>query len=234
MKKDLEGEFLLKKEGGRAKLSDPKDDPIGKRDRFVKREVDLPQREAELSQDQSVENTPGFFSSFCEYPTGLSFQNQEAQEKIILLTRRHFITNISWLLLAFLLAALPLFFPLLIRFLGLSLSPSLLTLITLSYYLSLFGFVLVNFSLWYFNISLVTNKRVVDVDVHDILYRHIAETKLDLVEDVSYVQSGVLRSIFDYGDVLVQTAAETPNFEFDKANHPGRVVRIIADLIGKK
>jgi len=104
----------------------------------------------------------------------------------------------------------------------------------LFYYLIIFAFILVEFTLWYFNIGLVTNKRVVDLDVSGILFKELSETRLNLIEDVSYSQVGSIRTVFNYGDVVMQTAGSKPNFEFDRAPDPARVVRIIADMIGGK
>jgi len=45
---------------------------------------------------------------------------------------------------------------------------------------------------------------------------------------------GSVRSVFNYGDVLIQTAGTLANFEFDRAPEPARIVRVIADMIGGK
>lgn len=175
------------------------------------------------------------FSSLCEYPEGIRFAYQESDEQIILLLRRHFITNLPWIASAFLLAIIPPFtlpfLPSILPFINLSIFTEFS--VVLFYYLALFGFVFTNFSLWYFQISLVTNKRVVDVDVAGVLFRHVSETKLEAIQDVSYSQYGLIRSIFNYGEVLVQTAGELPNFEFENAPNPTKVIRIVGDLIHK-
>ena len=80
----------------------------------------------------------------------------------------------------------------------------------------------------------ITNTRIIDVDVTGILFRHVAETKLELIQDVSYQQTGVIPSFFDYGTVLIQTAAEQANFEIDHSPQPSETIQIIGDLIGKK
>ncbi|MDZ4228025.1 MAG: hypothetical protein U1E54_02150, partial [Candidatus Levybacteria bacterium] len=47
------------------------------------------------------------FASFCTHPAGISFQNKEPDEKILLFLRKHFITNIYWILATILLAFIP-------------------------------------------------------------------------------------------------------------------------------
>lgn len=177
-----------------------------------------------------------FFSSFCPYPTNITFQNQDEDEKVILLIRRHFATNIPWMFLGFILLLLPLIIlpltPTIFPFLAIS--KTLQFSIISFYYLAIFGFALVNFSLWYFNVALVTNEKIIDMDVSGILFRNVAETQLDLIQDISYTQVGAIRSIFNYGNILVQTAGELPNFEFEKAPNPAAIIHILGDLIDKE
>ncbi len=177
-------------------------------------------------------------SSFCQNPIGVSFQDQEPDEKVLLFLRRHFITNFSWIITTIIFLLVPLLLNIInIQFSIIDLSSlpaDLKTAILLFYYLAVFSYGFANFIAWYFNISLVTTKRVVDIDYSDIVYKNISATKLDLVQDVSYVQIGVFSSIFDYGDVLVQTAGTLDNFDFFMVPHPGKVVEIIEDLIGRK
>lgn len=181
-------------------------------------------------------NSVHFYSSLGINPDNVVFENQEEDEEIILLIRRALITNVPWIATALILIFIPplifLFNDLFSPFFQIS-APTQLAAI-LFYYLIVFGFILVEFTIWYFNVGLVTNKRIIDLDVSGILFKHASETKLNLIEDVSYSQIGAVRSIFNYGDVLVQTAATYANFEFDRAPEPARIVRITADMIGQK
>lgn len=190
---------------------------------------------ADFPQTGNTRKNLHFYSSLSLFPHGITFENQEANEEIILLIRRAFITNVPWLITSFFLIIAPILF---VFFSGaylsfIQISSSTQFLLLLFYYLLVTGFILVEFTLWYFNILLVTNIRVVDVDIDGILYKNIAQTKLDLIQDVSYTQTGAIRSIFNYGDVLVQTAGALPNFEFFRAPEPARIIKIIGDLIGK-
>jgi hypothetical protein len=91
----------------------------------------------------------------------------------------------------------------------------------------------VSFITWYFNVSLVTSIRVMDVVFSNLVYKNVSATKIDLVQDVNYSQIGVFRTFFDYGDVMVQTAGTLDNFVFEAVPQPENVVHIIEDLIGK-
>src|SRR6185312_13838888 len=95
------------------------------------------------------------------------------------------------------------------------------------------SYMFVSFITWYFNISLITNKRILDIDFQDLVYKNIAETKMDLIQDVSETETGVLRTVFNFGDVLVQTAGTLENFNLEAVPHPDRAVEIVETLIGK-
>ncbi len=174
---------------------------------------------------------PHFYSSFAHFPEGVSFEEQEANENIILLIRRHFATNIPWIFASFLLILLPLLFPFFLNFSPFPLpSSQTITFYIAFYYIVVFGFVLINFTLWYFNVGLVTNLHVIDIDLSGILYRQISQAKMEKIEDVTYRQAGFIRSLFNYGDVHMQTAGEEENIEYDRVPRPAKVAEIINDI----
>jgi membrane protein YdbS with pleckstrin-like domain len=41
---------------------------------------------------------------------------------------------------------------------------------------------------------------------------------------------GVIRTIFNYGDVLIQTASEVPRIEFQAVSRPDKVAKILREL----
>lgn len=179
-------------------------------------------------------SNPHFFSSFVEYPRNVSFADQEENEEIILIIRRHFVTNVPWIISAVLLSIFPFtLFPLVVLVSPFPvLLPQTEILLLLFYYLAIFGFILLRFTLWYFHIGIITSTRIRDIDIHGILYKDVSEAKNEFIQDVSYSQIGFVRSVFNYGEVSVQTAGSKPNIEFDKAPKPSIIARIIGDLLG--
>ncbi len=179
----------------------------------------------------------GIFTTFRENPVGAKFQTQEPDEEIILFLRKHLITNLPWIFISFLLIIFPILLSIFVNLESLSpfsaIPASFLIVFTAFYYLIVFGYIIVSFTTWFFNVSLVTTERIVDIDYFDIVVHSMATTKLDLVEDVEYTQSGFIRSLFNYGDVFVQTAGEKPNFHFLSVPKPAKAVDIIGDLIGE-
>lgn len=179
-----------------------------------------------------IPNSLGMFTSFCRYPSNINFKDQEDNEQILLFIRRHFITNVFWIIFGIFLFCIPIF--LLIFNLSFSaIPPQYQILILAFYYLIVFNYFFVNFITWFYNISLVTDQRIVDVDYSDLVYKNVASTKIDLVQDVDYTQTGVLRSVFNYGDVFLQTASEKANFDFLAIPNPESVSSTVENLIGK-
>ncbi len=183
-----------------------------------------------------IQHHPHMFSSYCENPNYLSFQSQESDEKILLFLRRHFITNLPWIFITFLL----LFAPFALNFIIVQTNTPIsflpirfVTFLLLFYYLLVLTYALVSYFTWFFNISLITQKRVIDIDFSELVYKNVAATKLDLIQDASYSQIGVIRSIFDYGDVMVQTAGALDNFDFKAVPKPEKVIQIVESLIGR-
>lgn len=74
---------------------------------------------------------------------------------------------------------------------------------------------------------------MVDIDYYNLRTKNVASAPLEAIEEVEFTQSSFLQGFFDYGDVVVQTQAEVPNFEFTSVPHPAKVVDIVTDAIPK-
>lgn len=178
-------------------------------------------------------NNVSFFSHYCEKPVGVRFVNQEDDEEITLFLRRHFATNIPWIIITFLL----LFFPIITyalfqvsNFTLFSIPTALVIVLFGFYYLIVFNYALLNFTTWFYDIGIVSRKRLIDLDANNILHHHWAETEIADVVDVSVTQQGFFQSFFNYGNVHIQTEAVKANFEFVAAPQPATVSDIISDL----
>ena len=176
------------------------------------------------------------FSSYIFMPEGVRFETQEHGETIILLLRKHWIVNFIWLVVSFALIVFPVFIFPIVFFSGLiswQISSAAVTLVILVWYLLTFSYVLINFLLWYFTVSIVTSERIVDIDFVNILHKKFAATGINKIEDVTMRTGGFIRALVDYGDVFVQTAAKEAMFQFEAVPHPEMVVRTMNKLMGK-
>lgn len=209
----LEGEFILNGEKATSSTISP--------------EPSTPHK----AHSTTAMNKPHFFTSYCKNPHGVSFGEQEENENILLLLRRHVVINFPWIAASITLLFLPFIFPVILRFFPFPLPEQSTILLFISfYYLVVFGFIILNFTLWYFHVGIITNKRVIDIDLSGILYRQISEAKVKSIEDVTYDQVGFITSLFNYGNVHVQTAGTEENIEYDRVPKPSQVADIIGDI----
>jgi hypothetical protein len=185
----------------------------------------------------SVERRMNVFASYFQNPTNISFQDQKKDESIILFLRPHYLTNFPWIFLSILLFFLPpviaIILPMIkIEFLSSPIVTHFAAVYILLYYLIVFSYAFISFLTWFYNIFIVTPNRIVDINYSDIVIHDVSETKLNQIEDVRYDQAGFIPTLFNYGNLYAQTAAEKENFEANSIPKPKEATDIIADLIG--
>lgn len=172
--------------------------------------------------------------SYAVKPAGIRFDTQEEEEEVRLFLRQHPILVIPWLVFAGVLMLVPLvLFPALLSAMppSLAIPPGYVVVVSAFWYVAVFGFALSQILHWHFNIFIVTDRRIIDIDFVNLLYRKFAETQLIRVQDISYKTGGFLATFFNYGDVHIQTAGENPSFVFESVPKPNEVVDVISDLV---
>lgn len=183
-------------------------------------------REKTRNENVKGSKRAGILSSYCKYPTGIKFENQENDEEVILFLRQHLVTNVPWIVVAFIMLFGPIlltpfleFLPVRFQFIG-----------SIIWYLVVAAFVLENLLGWLFNIYIVTNKRILDIDFYNLIHKQVADASVDKIQEVSFNRGGVFATLFGYGDVFIQTAGAAPNFDFHRTPKPELVVKTLQDL----
>ena len=167
-------------------------------------------------------------------PKDVFFENQNKEEEILLLLREHPIYNLPWMLLTVILFILPLFvlhpnfFAVLF---GVTFPQKFFTAVSLLWYLFSFAFAFEKFLVWYFQVGIVTNERIVDIDFYGLLHKEVTDASIAKIQDVSVKQGGIVATFFDCGDVLVQTAGKVTSIEFLRTPRPAWVADFIEDLV---
>lgn len=164
--------------------------------------------------------------SFCIKPD-YHYINQDSKEEIILVVRAHPVTQIYWFINSIICAVaiillnflLPSFF-----------SPGQIFFINLFGLSVIFAYIFFNFLNWFFNVGIITNMRIIDVDFQ-IIYKEVSETLFEKVEDVTSKSGGFFASVFDYGNVYIQTAGAEINIEYLNVPKPAQIVKIVNDLV---
>jgi len=194
----------------------------------TKIEEDIKKVEKPAAREHIPGHTHNPLSSYDYFPDNVDFEIRERQEKIVLFLRKHPITNLRWIAITLVLVLAPLF---LVAFPILDFLPSNFQFIAiLGWYLVTTAYILENFLSWYFNVYIVTDERIVDIDFYNLIYKEVSDANIDKIQDVTYKMGGVARTFFNYGDVEIQTASEVPNFEFAAVPQPDRVAKVLQDL----
>lgn len=174
------------------------------------------------------------FPALFQIPKKIRFERQEENEVIELFLRQHPIVNVFWVTVSLIFLVLPPVFLQVDSILQLNLTSQTPTAILLGglivYYLILLAFAFEQFLGWYFNVYIVTNMHIVDVNFYSLLSKEVVEIFLDDIEVIAHNVSGVLGSIFHYGDVEIETAAETKRILFEKVPRPDLVTDRVQDL----
>ncbi len=193
---------------------------------------------AEIKKILGGSVTGNSFGSCVPKPHKFRFESQQDDETVLLLGRRHIITNFGWIAATCFAFVIPFFwgeFPFLK-----ALDGNTLVSLTLLWYLVLIFFGMQSFLMWFYNVYIITNERLVDVDFNGLLSKTVNVCRIGKVEDANYTQNGFLASMFNYGDVIIQTASEqkTPDsageasaFTFEAVAFPDKVAAIILQLM---
>lgn len=196
--------------------------------------VASPKKRIESEANKIIKNvgekeTKNPLAAFVALPSNISFETQEDEEKIILLLRRHWITNLSWAVTAIAM----MFAPLILQVVPLLdfLPPRFKFIIIVMWYLVILAFVFEKFLVWFFNVYIITDERIIDVDFISLVYRRITDAQIEKIQDITYKTGGFMRSIFDYGDIYIQTAGQKLEIEFESVPKPDKVVKVLNQLL---
>lgn len=168
------------------------------------------------------------FSSFLARPEIFTFENQVENEEIILVLRQHWLTNFNWIVLTLLMSFAPALLTVIPVFDFLSGNQRLLVLIY--WYLLTFLLAFERFLSWWFNVLIITDERVVDIDFYNLLQTKLSDAELNKIQDVTYEIGGISQTFFNYGNITIQTAAETKEIEANNIPNPDLVTKVLQTL----
>jgi len=186
-----------------------------------------PKSYSQVIRDNSQSDNP--LDAFALRPTSVVFDSQLEDEEVLLLLRQHPITQIKWIFIIGMLLLVPFLLSLVsfwdmvpgkYHFFGL-----------VFWYLLVLGITLEAFLSWFYNVYIVTDERVIDVDFLSLIYKNISAAKLDNIEDVTATTTGAIQSVFNIGTVKIQTAAEVTEFEFENVPQPDKVTTLLNELL---
>lgn len=192
------------------------------------REIDPPERpispEVRARHEQSVKDYP--------------FLNLSEGEYVVLNIQRHPIglfTPIAtgMLVVILLLSLLALYPAILAQATYQTALPSLqlvaLCIIPVCLLAGLFSYIAV----WVYlrNQFFLTNESVVQEIQHSLFSRHEQTVSLGSIEDASFVQTGVLQTMFNYGSIRLSTEGEETTYRFHYVARPKEQVAILSNAV---
>ena len=84
---------------------------------------------------------------------------------------------------------------------------------------------------YYLDIWIVTTHRIINIEQKGLFRRFIAEHDLDVVQDISVEEQGMLETFLGFGDIHVQTAGATQYFVFKEVPNPFEIGEEIGGVV---
>ena len=85
------------------------------------------------------------------------------------------------------------------------------------------------FILWFYDVYIITNLRIVTVNQKSLFSREFVETDLDKIQDVTYSIKGLFATVFKYGTVTIRTSTGL-NLELTDLSDPDEIQEMIKNL----
>ena len=168
--------------------------------------------------------------------TQYSFEGKKTGEIVAIFLHRHWFSLASRLVVILVMTILPLILYAPIN--GLVASYISLPHITLFlyavYFMFVWSFFIYTATMYFLDSWLVTNERVLNNRQHGFFNRTVSEMNLSRVQDVTVTVSGIIPTMLNFGDVLIQTAGEQEKFVFEQIPNPGlvkdNIMKMVTDL----
>jgi len=185
---------------------------------------------------QSANFSPGVtratFGALLVYPTGHLYENLEADEKVVLVLGKHWVTKVFPAILGGLLFLLPVA--------GLVLATFLIKQPLLFKYAVIAGWFWLAFVFYYFialflrwrsDIYIITNERIIDLDANSIMYKTASDVDLSHIDSVQHASGGgLILGGIDYGDVVVHVVGRSEEVVMRGVPMPAKVALAIGEL----
>lgn len=90
-----------------------------------------------------------------------------------------------------------------------------------------------NWTDYYLDVLVITNKKLIDVEQQGLFRRNVATALINNVQDIKIEIKGVVRSIFQFGDLQIQTGAVERELIIKDIKDPMKIKGIILDTIAE-
>lgn len=162
--------------------------------------------------------------------------NATRDEKRVFFLRRHPITLMSMVIGGILIVL----FPFIVWILMQTIFPDIWasevgrTLVILgasAFFLYAWLFLFQSFIDYYLDIWVVTNHRILSIEQTGLFNRTVSELRLYRVQDVTSSVKGIIPTLFNYGNVEIETASNEDHFVFEQIANPTHVAKTIMEYV---
>lgn len=156
-------------------------------------------------------------------------------DKIVIATRRHLASTFAIMFIVFLMLILPMALLIALKITNPGVISgffiNFLVVFGSIYYLVIVTFAFVSWINYYYDIFVVTQNEIIDIDQNGLFDRHITEISLLRVQDVAAQIKGFFPTIFNYGNVIAESAGEnTKTYIIDNIPNPLDIANKIMEL----
>lgn len=95
---------------------------------------------------------------------------------------------------------------------------------------------IIGFIIWtnyYLDVLIITNKRIIDVEQHHLFRYDVAEVRFERIQDIRVEVNGLIASLFDFGNITIQTAGSSKEFAIKLIHRPNLLKDIISQQQNK-
>ena len=162
------------------------------------------------------------------------FQGQHANETVLRIIHRHWFNivmqYIILAILAFIVLAIFTLLPVLLPTVTTGFPQTLLLFVQNTLLLFMWIYAFLVWVDYYFDIWIITNERIVNIEQKGLFNRSVSELQFSRIQDVTTVVDGLIQTVLNFGNVYVQTAAETERFLFRQVPDPYAIKDMVMQL----
>lgn len=171
------------------------------------------------------------------HPIKFNFPNKEANEKVYMTVRRHYFVLVRQSIIFLFFFIFPVIIGAVLYGFSIDIQeyvfyPIIILIISI-YYLFVTLFAMIKWIEYYYDIWIITDKRIIDMEQKSLFNHITSELRLDKIQDVTFEIKGLFASIFHYGNIYVQTAGAVQRFAFEEIPRSQQIKRLIIDLQGE-
>jgi len=172
----------------------------------------------------------------------LGFNDFQDQERVVAIVRHHWWVLFREVFVLAILFVLPFFLiPLVFMFaiqggtVPASIPGGVVLFFAAAWALIMWNLIFARWTDYYYDIWIITNWRVIDIDQRGFFNRQVATLlTLDHIEDIETTTNGIIGSFLNFGHVQIETAAAEREFNIDDVPNPTGVDEMIRNAQQEK